>query len=350
MRVLVTGHRGYLGAVIVPMMLANGHQVTGLDSGLFEECAFGKSPPRIPALRADIRDVKAPDLAGLDAVVHLAGLSNDPLGDLDPDLTYEINHLATLRLAKLAKEAGIQRFLFSSSCSVYGAAGGDIVTEESEPHPVTPYARSKLLAERGLAALADSSFSPTILRSATAYGFSPYLRFDLVLNNLVAWAVATGRVHLKSDGMAWRPVVHVEDIAQAFIKVLNARREAIHNQVFNVGHSGENYRIRQLAEIVEATVPGAAIEYSQQASPDRRCYRVDFGKLALALPGSGPHWDAVRGARQLYEACHTAGLRVEEFEGPRYRRLHHVTQLLRSGELDATLRWKDPESAPPGQS
>ena len=255
MRVLVTGHNGYIGTVMVPMLQAEGHEVVGLDSYLFEQCTFGEDLPDIPAMRKDVRDVQASDLEGFDAIIHLAGLSNDPLGDLNPRLTYEINHAASVRLARLAKEVGITRFLFSSSCSTYGAAGDQMLNEEAEFNPVTPYGHSKVLVEQDVSKLADSKFSPTFLRNATAYGVSPRLRFDLVLNNLVAWAFTTGRVYIKSDGTPWRPIVHIEDIAQAFIVVLHAPRELVHNQAFNVGLSKENYRIRELAEIVEETVP-----------------------------------------------------------------------------------------------
>jgi nucleoside-diphosphate-sugar epimerase len=287
--------------------------------------------------------VQSPDLDGFDAVVHLAGLSNDPLGSLNPDLTYEINHLATIRLARLAKEMGTQRFLFSSTCSIYGAAGEDMVSEDSQALPRTPYGHSKLLAERDVATLADSSFSPTFLRSATAYGVSPCLRFDLVLNNLVAWAYTTGRVYLKSDGKAWRPVVHVEDIARAFIAVLRAPRDAVHGHAFNVGRSEENYRIRDLAELVGATVLDSHIEYARDAGSDTRSYRVDFGKLARTLPEFTPRWNARRGARQLYETCREASLSLDAFEGPRYRRVLHIEELLRDGRLDATMRRREEE-------
>lgn len=341
MRILVTGHKGYIGTLLVPMLMAQGHEVAGLDSGLFEQCIFQGPIAEIHSLREDIRDVKSSDLDGFDAVVHLAGLSNDPLGSLNPDVTYEINHLATVRLARLAREAGIKRFLFSSTCSVYGAAGDDLISEETAPQPVTPYAQSKLLAEQGVAALADVDFSPTFLRSATAYGVSPYLRLDLVLNNLVAWAFTTSRVLLKSDGMAWRPVVHVEDIARAFVAVLGAPRATTHGQVFNVGRSEENYRIRDLAEFVEETVPGSQIEYAHDAGADKRSYRVDCGKLVRTLPEFRPRWNARRGARQLYEGFRRANLNLDDFERPRYWRVRHIEWLLHTGRLDATMRRRE---------
>jgi len=347
MRVLVTGHKGYIGTVMVPMLIAAGHEVVGLDSDLYEQCTFGDGDGMqdIPALKKDIRDVEAPDLEGFEAVIHLAALSNDPLGDLNPALTYEINHAASVRLAKLAKEMGITRFIFSSSCSTYGAAGEDLLNEEAAFNPVTPYGISKVRVEQDVARLADANFSPTFPRNATAYGVSPRLRFDLVLNNLVAWAFTTGRVYLKSDGTPWRPVVHVEDISHAFIAVLHAPREVIHNQAFNVGITDENYRIRDLAEIVKETVPGCRIEYAEDAGPDKRTYRVDFSKIARILPEFKPQWDARRGAQQLYEAYQKIGLKVEDIEGPRYMRINQIKQLLSTNRLDATLRWREEQVA-----
>lgn len=340
MRVLVTGHKGYIGTVMVPALIAEGHEVAGLDSDLYRRCTFGDEDriQDIPELKKDIRDVEPSDLEGFDAVIHLAGLSNDPLGDLNPQLTYEINHAASVRLARLAKMVGVTRFIFSSSCSNYGAAGEDWVNEESGLNPVTPYGISKARVEQDLVELGDSTFSPTFPRSATAYGVSLRLRFDLVLNNLVAWAFTTGRVRLKSDGMAWRPIVHVEDIARAFIAILHAPRELVHNQVFNVGRTEENYRIRELADIVAETVPGSRIEYAEGASRDKRCYRVECQRLAETLPEFKPQWNARRGAEQLYAAFLNVGLTVEEFEGPRYKRVAHIKHLVDEGYLNETLR------------
>jgi len=325
--------------VLVPLLLSAGHEVVGLDSNLFERCTFTSLPHSIPNIAKDIRDVELSDLDGFDAVLHLAGLSNDPLGDLNPELTYEINHIASVHLAKLAKQAGIRRFLFSSSCSNYGAAGADFLTEESAFNPVTPYGVSKVRVEHDVSALADKTFSPTFLRNATAFGVSPRLRFDLVLNNLVAWAYATGRVHIKSDGTAWRPLVHIEDISRAFLAVLEAPLDVVHNQAFNVGRTEDNYQIRDLAEIVENTVPNTTIEYAAGASADQRCYRVDCSKISRIIPAFQPQWDAHKGAKELYDAFRTTSIKVDDFEGERYKRIAHIRKLVMDQLLDSNLRW-----------
>ena len=340
MRILVTGDKGYIGAVIVPMLLKQGHTVCGFDADWFEDSSFVELLARIPGKKKDLRDVEASDVKGFDAIIHLAALSNDPLGDLNPSLTAEINHAASVRLAKLAKDAGVQRFLFSSSCSTYGAAGGDALLNEEAPlRPVTPYGSSKVRVEEDVAKLADSHFSPVFLRNATTYGVSPRLRFDLVLNNLVAWAFTTGRILIKSDGTPWRPIVHIEDIGRALIAMLNAPREKVHCQAFNVGRTDENYQIRELAEIVNRTVPGCRVEYAQDGGPDRRCYRVDFSKLARVLPECKLQWTAREGANELYQAIQEVGLQLDDFEGPRYRRISHIQRLMNDGRMDSSLRW-----------
>lgn len=345
MRILLTGHEGYIGAVMAPQLIAAGHDVVGLDSGLFTACTFGAEPAPIPAIRKDLRDIAAADLAGFDAILHLAGLSNDPLGNLNPSLTYDINHEASVRLATLAKQSGVPRYLFSSSCSNYGSAGDALRTEDSELAPLTPYADSKVRVERDVARLADDAFSPVFLRNATAYGVSPRLRFDLVLNNLVAWAFTTGKVHIKSDGTPWRPIVHIEDIGRAFLAVLDAPRETTHNMAINVGATTENYQVRDIAEIVREAVPGSQIEFAEGASPDPRNYRVDFSLIERLVPGFKPQWTARKGAVELVEAYRGVGLRQEEYEGPRYKRIDHLKRMMAEGRIDSSLRWRSPQVA-----
>jgi nucleoside-diphosphate-sugar epimerase len=343
MRVLVTGHNGYIGSVMAPMLKLLGHDVVGLDTFYFEDCAFGEETDWIPSLRRDIRDLGVKDLEGFEAVVHLAALCNDPLGDLNSDWTYDINYAASVRLAELAREAGVRRFLYASSCSMYGAAGEDVLSEEAPLRPITPYATSKVRTEESVVKLADASFSPVFMRNATAYGVSPRLRADVVLNNLVCWAHTTGRIRIMSDGTPWRPIVHVQDIARAFAAALVAPREAIHNQAFNVGSNGENYQVMELAEIVRATVPGCKVEFGPGAGPDPRSYRVDFTKLGRALPEFRPQWNASFGAKDLYGALQQVALSYADFQGRKYIRLTQFKHLLDNGQLDPTLRWTRPE-------
>ena len=345
MRILVTGHTGYIGAVMTPLLLDAGHEAVGLDSDLFQGCAFAPGLRVIPELGLDIRDLQPSHMEGFDAVVHLAALSNDSLSNLNPDVTYDINHAASVRLARLAKEAGVQRFLFSSSCSLYGTSDGDLVAEDARLDPILPYSIAKVRVEQDVAKLADDAFSPTFLRNATSYGVSPRFNVELVLNNLVAWAYTGGRIYIKSDGSGWRPTVHVEDISRAFLAVLEAPREVVHNQALNVGLTEENYTIRELAEIVRDVVPGARIEYAKNPVPTARSYRVDFEKIRHLLPGFKPRWNARLGAEQLYVAYKATDFAIGDCEGPRFNRLAWLKLLLARGRVDGALRWVDADGS-----
>lgn len=344
MKVLVTGHAGYIGSVLTPMLIQAGHEVIGFDADFFAGCDFNHDVVAVPSVHKDIRDVVPNDLEGFDAVIHLAALSNDPLSDLNPASTYEINHQASVRLSEAAKLAGVPRFLFSSSCSLYGlSAGADFITENASFNPVTPYGESKVLVERDVSALADDDFSPTYLRNSTAYGVSPRLRADLVVNNLVGFAFTTGKVLIASDGTPWRPLIHVEDICRAFIAVLEAPRDLVHNQAFNIGRTDENYQIRDIGQMVEEIVPGSKVKYAEGGGPDLRCYRVNCDKIARTLPQFKPEWTVRRGIEQLYGCYRDQNLIHEDFIGSRYTRIKHIKKLQIEGRLNSSLRWESPQ-------
>jgi nucleoside-diphosphate-sugar epimerase len=344
MKILLTGHLGYIGTVMLPMLLEAGHTVTGCDSNLYRNCTFdaGGKISSVRNLGKDIRDLSRRDLEGFDAILHLAALSNDPLADLDVAVTYDINHHASVRLATLGKAAGVRRFLLASSCSSYGFAGDEIIDETGTLNPVTAYGQSKVWSERDISPLAGPNFCPTYLRPATAYGVSPRLRLDVVLNNLVACAVTTGIILLKSDGSPWRPIAHIEDISRAFLAALQAPEEAVFNQAFNVGQTSHNYRIREIAEVVAQTVPGCRLEIAQDAGPDKRSYRVNFDKIARTLPDFKPQWDVRKGAEQLYAAYRSARLTRGDFEGARYQRIGQIKRLMSRGDIDRGLRYVTP--------
>jgi nucleoside-diphosphate-sugar epimerase len=339
LRVLIAGDRGYIGGILVPFLRAAGHHTDGLDLGLYEGCDLGPGPEDIGARPPrDMRDAQAGELAGYDAVICLAALSNDPLGDLKPAATYSINLDGTLALAHAARRAGVERFLFASSCSLYGAAGSAAVTEDAELFPVTPYGEAKAAAERELSSLANDRFSPTYLRNATAYGVSPRLRLDIVVNNLTAVAMTAGEVRLQSDGSPWRPLVHVEDICRAALAVLEAPRELVHDEAFNVGRTEENVQIRDVAEMVRDTVPGSRVSFAEGAGPDLRNYRVDFSKLADTFPSLKLRWSVPDGVRELAAAYAQYGFSYTDFSSSRYVRLRRIRELLSEGLLDDMLR------------
>lgn len=345
MKILLTGHDGYIGTVMAPHLLEEGHEVHGLDTGFYEGCAFGDGSrePDLPARRMDARAVRREHLEGFDAVVHLAALSNDPLGDLNAQVTYEVNHRASVRLARLAREAGVGRFLFASSCSLYGTAGDRETLDESAPFdPITPYGETKVMVERDLSELADEDFSPTYMRNATVYGVSPRLRTDIVVNNLVGLAHVTGEILMKSDGTPWRPLVHVEDVCRAFSAALEAPRGTVHDEAFNVGRTEENYQIRRVAELVAEAMPETEIAFAEDAGPDPRNYRVDCSKLAETLPEFHPRWTVPEGIRELRDAYRRCGLTERDLTH-RYVRLERISELRDRDRLDGRLRWREPK-------
>jgi nucleoside-diphosphate-sugar epimerase len=338
MKVLVTGHRGYIGVEMVTVLTKAGHEVVGLDTGFFDGCDFRGKPDDVPELVIDLRDVTAEHLQGFDAVAHLGALSNDPLGNINPDLTYDINLHASVKLARAAKAAGVRRFLFSSSCSLYGAGGEGFLDESAAFNPQTPYGESKIRVEQELTSLADASFSPVYLRNATAYGVSRRLRADIVVNNLVGHAITSGKVLLQSDGSPWRPLVHLRDIIQAFECCLAAPIDAIHDQAFNVGKTSENFRIREVANAVAEVVPNCEVAFAAGASADNRDYRVDFSKIESKLPGFKAKWTLRAGIEELYQAYKADGMTSDVWLGPRYYRLPTIRGLISQGILDDKLR------------
>jgi nucleoside-diphosphate-sugar epimerase len=338
-KVLVTGSEGYIGAVMCPILMAEGHEVVGLDTGFYDGCDFGPYEVEHPRLALDVRDVRPEHLAGFDAVVHLAALSNDPLGDLAPALTHDINFHGTVTLARAARSADVGRFVFASSCSMYGAAEGDaLLAEEAPLRPLTPYAESKVRSEAALLELDGDGFSTVSMRNATVYGVSPRLRLDVVLNDLAAWSHVTGRIRLLSDGTSWRPLLHVRDLAKVAARMLTAPADVVAGRAFNVGSATQNYLVRDLAEML-SEVTGCEVELAGNASPDPRSYRVDFSALEVAFPDLELDWDARRGAEELVTAYRTLGMSKEAFEGRSYVRLRQLRHLLEEGRLAADLRW-----------
>jgi nucleoside-diphosphate-sugar epimerase len=341
MNILITGNNGYIGSMLTKLLLEKGHGVTGLDTNYYRGCEFNSFHyPQLRQINKDIRALTKKDLKNIDAVIHLAALSNDPLGELDVKLTYEINFEATVKLANLAKESGIRRFIYASTCSMYGIAGEEAVTEDSPLAPVTAYAISKVKSEEALSKMAGDNFSPVFLRASTAYGIAPMLRCDLVVNNLVGWAYTTGKIRIMSDGTPWRPAIHVEDLGLAYIACLECQIEIVHNQAFNVGQNKENYQIRDMAGVVKRVVPGCEVEYTYEHGSDSRTYRVSFDKISKELKGFSPRWDVAKGVLQLYEAYKAHGLTLDEFTGNKYIRLNQLKGLIQNKTIDEKLFWR----------
>lgn len=339
MRVLVTGSSGYVGSVLCPIFEEHGHEVVGLDTGYYDGCDFGAYDGERQRITLDVRDVEPRHLEGFDAVVHLAALSNDPLGDLSPELTHEINHHGTVRVARAAKKAGVPRFVFASSCSMYGASDADALLAEDAPlRPLTAYAESKVRSEEALRELDGDGLTTVSMRNATVYGVSPRLRLDIVLNNLAAWSHVTGKIRLLSDGMSWRPLLHVRDLAKVAVRMVEAPSELVAGRAFNVGSAAQNYLVRDLAEVL-AEVTGCEVEFAGDASPDPRSYRVDFSELERAFPDLELDWNARRGAEELVGAYRAVGLTEDDFEGRSYIRLRQLRHLLDEHLLDDDLRW-----------
>ncbi|MBM4247845.1 MAG: SDR family oxidoreductase [Euryarchaeota archaeon] len=339
MRILVTGDRGYIGTIMVPYLLHRGHEAVGLDIDFFSGCDLYDAPrPEYRSLEKDLRDVEAADLRGIDCIAHLAALSNDPMGEMDPALTDEINHQASMRLARLARKAGVGRFLYSSSCSIYGKSGGDFVDETAQQDPLTAYARSKVDTERDLRELADNSFSPVLLRNSTCFGLSPRFRFDLVVNNLAGWAFTTQNIKIMSDGTPWRPLIHIEDVSQAFCLAAEADRELVHNQPFNVGENDQNYQVRAVADIVKRVIGDCQVTYTGEHGADQRTYRVNFDRIHERFRGFRCGWDVERGVREITQKFREVGLGQGDFQGPKFTRLKRLKELVASGKVDAGLR------------
>jgi nucleoside-diphosphate-sugar epimerase len=340
-RILITGHEGYIGSIMAPWLRNQDYDVVGLDTGYFSACTLVPNLAEIPTIRKDLREVSAKDLAGFDAVIHLAALSNDPIGNLNEVWTREINGDGAFRLAQCAKQAGVPRFIFSSSCIMYGMSEAAVVDENAPLAPQTEYARSKVDAEMALRRLADDRFSPTFCRNGTVYGLSPRMRFDTVLNNLMGSAFTTGRVEVHSDGTPWRPVLHVRDVARAFQAVLEAPREAVHNEAFNMGADGLNYQIRELGQIAAETVAGCEFAMAPQPGADQRTYKTDFAKFKRTFPTFEFRWTARDGAQELLTAFNRIGLTHGQFTDKRFTRLSWLRHLLDSGSVDESLRWTE---------